>query len=190
MHIIQIDELRLIGLIIEWLICFVQLQREEAEAKAQEEAEKQRQERERIMQQNQQERMERKKVNTIMAFISNMLSLPAFHCLGDYSFVDQHYYDKTNRINSSKFLQWKILQLIKISKLSLFYKSKLRTCVSAQKPVKWLRSVADWVLNSLPSYINIKTWTVVCQLCFYLTRSNFSKNGLEYTNVIVLEIGI
>lgn len=37
------------------------LQREEAEAKAQEEAEKQRQERERIMQQNMQERLERKK---------------------------------------------------------------------------------------------------------------------------------
>ncbi|XP_026081396.1 ensconsin-like isoform X4 [Carassius auratus] len=36
-------------------------EREEAEAKAQEEAERQRQERERIMQQNQQERMERKK---------------------------------------------------------------------------------------------------------------------------------
>nr|XP_060612031.1 MAP7 domain-containing protein 3 isoform X9 [Anolis sagrei ordinatus] len=39
----------------------LQLQREEAEAKALEEAEKQRQERERIMQQNMQERLERKK---------------------------------------------------------------------------------------------------------------------------------
>ncbi|KAJ6653787.1 hypothetical protein lerEdw1_008717 [Lerista edwardsae] len=39
----------------------LQLQREEAEAKAQEEAERQRQERERIMQQNMQERLERKK---------------------------------------------------------------------------------------------------------------------------------
>lgn len=37
-------------------------QREEAEAKAQEEAERQRLERERIMQQNMQERLERKKV--------------------------------------------------------------------------------------------------------------------------------
>lgn len=38
------------------------VQREEAEAKAQEEAERQRLERERIMQQNMQERLERKKV--------------------------------------------------------------------------------------------------------------------------------
>lgn len=42
--------------------CFLYFQREEAEAKAQEEAERQRLERERIMQQNMQERLERKKV--------------------------------------------------------------------------------------------------------------------------------
>lgn len=44
-------------------LCFLfYFQREEAEAKAQEEAERQRLERERIMQQNMQERLERRKV--------------------------------------------------------------------------------------------------------------------------------
>lgn len=52
------------------LLCF---QREEAEAKAQEEAERQRLERERIMQQNMQERLERKKVR---CFESRKVSQP------------------------------------------------------------------------------------------------------------------
>lgn len=44
-------------------------QREEAEAKAVEEAERQRLERERIMQQNQQERLERKKVGSWLLIV-------------------------------------------------------------------------------------------------------------------------
>lgn len=77
------------------------LQREEAEAKAQEEAEKQRQERERIMQQNQQERMERKKVNTIRAFISHTHSLAIIHCLViQIGLVDQGYHETRSKLVS------------------------------------------------------------------------------------------
>lgn len=54
----------------------LQKEREEAEAKALEEAERVRQERDRLMQQNQQERMERKKVQYAA---SNKSSSGLFH---------------------------------------------------------------------------------------------------------------
>lgn len=49
------------------------MQREEAEARALEEVERQRQERERVMQQSQQERMERKKVSCCAALLVQFL---------------------------------------------------------------------------------------------------------------------